>query len=198
MVDLGFRQVTLCLISLYQSVFVVLDRHRRSQASRGPMLLPQLRSLISNQAAHAPHTCRHAQRPWTSERQVRCCLGLIYLQVEGFDLRLCHPYLAQQQANMEVPPGISQVDYSFTLMLLNERNKHLALMARKELELSGITPTDAEVSTLQAAKWAAERQKQVAVVVGASRGIGRQIAIDLAKEGYAGIFLHRLWNSRHC
>ncbi|CAA9965496.1 Short chain dehydrogenase [Pyrenophora teres f. maculata] len=30
-------------------------------------------------------------------------------------------------------------------------------------------------------------QKQVALVVGASRGIGRQIAIDLAKEGYAVI-----------
>lgn len=29
-------------------------------------------------------------------------------------------------------------------------------------------------------------KKQVALVVGASRGIGRQIAIDLAKEGYAG------------
>jgi NAD(P)-dependent dehydrogenase (short-subunit alcohol dehydrogenase family) len=28
--------------------------------------------------------------------------------------------------------------------------------------------------------------KQVALVVGASRGIGRQIAIDLAKDGYAG------------
>ncbi len=30
-------------------------------------------------------------------------------------------------------------------------------------------------------------QKQVALVVGASRGIGRQVAIDLAKNGYAGI-----------
>jgi len=28
---------------------------------------------------------------------------------------------------------------------------------------------------------------QVALVIGASRGIGRQIAIDLAKEGYAGM-----------
>jgi NAD(P)-dependent dehydrogenase (short-subunit alcohol dehydrogenase family) len=29
--------------------------------------------------------------------------------------------------------------------------------------------------------------KQVALVVGASRGIGRQVAIDLAKNGYKGI-----------
>lgn len=29
-------------------------------------------------------------------------------------------------------------------------------------------------------------QKQVALVVGASRGIGRQVAVDLAKNGYAG------------
>lgn len=32
----------------------------------------------------------------------------------------------------------------------------------------------------------AKTTQQVALVVGASRGIGRQIAIDLAKEGYAG------------
>jgi len=29
-------------------------------------------------------------------------------------------------------------------------------------------------------------QQEVALIVGASRGIGRQIAIDLAREGYAG------------
>jgi NAD(P)-dependent dehydrogenase (short-subunit alcohol dehydrogenase family) len=29
-------------------------------------------------------------------------------------------------------------------------------------------------------------KQQVALVVGASRGIGRQVAIDLATEGYAG------------
>lgn len=29
--------------------------------------------------------------------------------------------------------------------------------------------------------------KQVALIVGASRGIGRQVAIDLARNGYAGI-----------
>jgi NAD(P)-dependent dehydrogenase (short-subunit alcohol dehydrogenase family) len=32
----------------------------------------------------------------------------------------------------------------------------------------------------------ASSNKKVALVVGASRGIGRQIAIDLAKNGYAG------------
>jgi NAD(P)-dependent dehydrogenase (short-subunit alcohol dehydrogenase family) len=30
------------------------------------------------------------------------------------------------------------------------------------------------------------RNNKVALVVGASRGIGRQVAIDLAKNGYAG------------
>ena len=29
-------------------------------------------------------------------------------------------------------------------------------------------------------------EKQVAIVVGSSRGIGRQIAVDLAKNGYSG------------
>ena len=32
-------------------------------------------------------------------------------------------------------------------------------------------------------------QKQVALVVGASRGIGRQVAIDLAKNGYTGMMV---------
>jgi len=31
--------------------------------------------------------------------------------------------------------------------------------------------------------------KKVALVVGASRGIGRQIAVDLARDGYAGQFV---------
>lgn len=31
--------------------------------------------------------------------------------------------------------------------------------------------------------------KSVALVIGASRGIGRQIAIDLASNGYAGVYL---------
>lgn len=31
-------------------------------------------------------------------------------------------------------------------------------------------------------------RKEVAVVIGASRGIGRQVAIDLAKNGYKGIY----------
>jgi len=30
-------------------------------------------------------------------------------------------------------------------------------------------------------------EKQVALIVGASRGIGRQVAIDLGKNGYTGI-----------
>lgn len=34
---------------------------------------------------------------------------------------------------------------------------------------------------------AGKTEKQVALIVGASRGIGRQIAIDLAANGYAGM-----------
>lgn len=40
-------------------------------------------------------------------------------------------------------------------------------------------------------------QKQVALVVGASRGIGRQVAIDLARNGYAGkscTFFGLIWS----
>ncbi|KAF1365972.1 NAD(P)-binding protein [Lizonia empirigonia] len=70
-------------------------------------------------------------------------------------------------------------------MLLEQKNKYLLGVARKELEQSGTTPSDAEVGALATAKKEAESKKQVALVVGASRGIGRQIAIDLAMEGYA-------------
>jgi hypothetical protein len=35
----------------------------------------------------------------------------------------------------------------------------------------------------------ATSSQHVALVIGASRGIGRQIAVDLAKSGYAGKFL---------
>ena len=83
---------------------------------------------------------------------------------------------------------MSQQDYSFLLMLLEQKNKQLLLMARTELEKAGGAPSDAEVNALVTAKRQAELQKQVDLVVGASRGIGRQVAIDLAKAGYAGTY----------
>lgn len=85
------------------------------------------------------------------------------------------------------PPGVSLQGYSYLLLILERDNKRWLRMAREELEKSG-TPTDAEIKAHSMAIREAERQKPVALVVGASRGIGRQIAIDLAREGYAGQF----------
>ncbi|KAF2997406.1 hypothetical protein E8E13_005333 [Curvularia kusanoi] len=82
------------------------------------------------------------------------------------------------------PPGVSLQGYSYLLAILERDNKRWLRMAREELEKSG-TPTDAEVKAHSMTIREAERQKPVALVVGASRGIGRQIAIDLAREGYA-------------
>jgi NAD(P)-dependent dehydrogenase (short-subunit alcohol dehydrogenase family) len=88
---------------------------------------------------------------------------------------------------MQIPPGITQQDYSFTLMLLEIECKHLSAIARKELERTGATPTKDEVHALYETKRREQSKKPVALVIGASRGIGRQVAIDLAKNGYAGM-----------
>lgn len=71
-------------------------------------------------------------------------------------------------------------------MLLERDNKRLIAMARKEYEQSIVTLATEEVPALVANQKRAHGKKGVALVVGASRGIGRQVAIDLAKEGYAG------------
>ncbi|KAG9205761.1 hypothetical protein G6514_007368 [Epicoccum nigrum] len=84
---------------------------------------------------------------------------------------------------MQIPPGMSQMDYSYTLMLLEHDHLRRMRKARKELEKSG-TPTDAEVKVREDAIQEAESKKPLALVIGASRGIGRQVAIDLAREGY--------------
>jgi len=88
---------------------------------------------------------------------------------------------------MQIPPGVTQQEYSFTLMLLEKECKYLSSIARKELERTGATPTKDEVHALYETKRQERSNKPVAVVIGASRGIGRQVAIDLAKNGYAGI-----------